>query len=150
MKPITYLTDEIAFSDFCKFPRVVRWNVSQVDSQEGFLNWLFPKPKLWQVTVTYESESDKVAISDRVREEATKAGFFPFGGCNEYQPIEFATELNIRMLEQLNKTLELLQASRPLRFDDGDSWQIAECSVLNCIAMICTPLAAFKSEPSAD
>ena len=101
-----------------------------------------------------------MVISDRVtkiEEEATKAGFFPFGGYIEYdpieyEPIEFTTELNIRMLEQLNKTLELLQASKPSGFVEGElsSWQLAECSVLECIAMLCTPLAAFKSGPTTD
>jgi hypothetical protein len=64
-----------------------------------------------------------------------------------FEPIEFSTDKNIRMLEQLNKTLELLQAAQEIgavKSDRPTLRQKVEEQVLECIAMLCTPLIAVK------
>jgi hypothetical protein len=64
-----------------------------------------------------------------------------------FEPIDFSTDKNIRMLEQLNKTLELLQATHEIgtvKSDRPTLRQKVEEQVLECIAMLCTPLIAAK------
>jgi hypothetical protein len=64
-----------------------------------------------------------------------------------FEPIEFSTDKNIRMLEQLNKTLELLQSAQEIgavKSDRQTLRQKVEEQVLECIAMLCTPLVAVK------
>jgi len=65
-----------------------------------------------------------------------------------FEVIEFSTDNNVRMLEQLNKTLELLQSDRQITVSEEKSArQKAEESVLQCISMLCTPIVAFKATP---
>ena len=65
-----------------------------------------------------------------------------------FEVVEFSTDNNIRMLEQLNKTLELLQSDREITVSEEKSARRkTEESVLECIAMLCTPIVAFKATP---
>jgi hypothetical protein len=67
---------------------------------------------------------------------------------DSFDVVEFSTDNNIRMLEQLNKTLELLQSEREITVSEEKSARKkAEESVLECIRMICTPIIAFKATP---
>lgn len=62
-----------------------------------------------------------------------------------FEPIELATDEKIRMLEQLNRTLELLQAAQEIFVDEELTLrQKVEQSVLTAILLLCTPLVAVK------
>ena len=62
----------------------------------------------------------------------------------EFHSIELSTDSNIKMLEQLNKTLELLQDNCLSSPERDDLRQFVEKRVLECIAMICTPFVEFS------
>ena len=68
-----------------------------------------------------------------------------------FEPIEFSTDEKIRMLEQLNRTLELLQSGQEIYGVISEELTLREMvqqSVLECILLLCTPLVAFKETPA--
>ena len=60
---------------------------------------------------------------------------------------DVVTENTIRMLEQLNRTLELLQVDLPIYAaipDRPTPRQVTEEAVLACIQILCTPMVPVK------
>ena len=65
----------------------------------------------------------------------------------QFESVDVVTEKTIRMLEQLNRTLELLQVDTPIDAaipDRPTPRQITEEAVLACIQILCTPMVQAK------
>jgi hypothetical protein len=63
--------------------------------------------------------------------------------------VDVVTEKTIRMLEQLNRTLELLQNDSPIDAaipDRPTPRQVTEEAVLACIQILCTPMVQVKRQ----
>lgn len=63
------------------------------------------------------------------------------------EAVDIVTEKTIRMLEQLNRTLELLQVDTPIGAvipDRPTPRQVTEEAVLACIQILCTPTVQMK------